>query len=159
MDLKALVSEIVEKAKPKAIEKNLTISFSSDDSGAPYTFNGDKGKIGDNVLRNVIDNSINYTSTGSISVSLKKDPSTTLGAGGKFVIAVKDTGIGITEEDKKRLFTEGGHGKDSQKINVHSTGYGLFIAKNIVEAHGGTIRAESEGASKGSTFIIELPVQ
>src|SRR3989344_2298222 len=101
-DLKALAEEIVEKAKPKAVDKGLTISFSSDDSGAPYTSNGDKGKIGDNVLRNVIDNSINYTSTGSIVVSLKKDPSTTLGAGnGKFVIAVKDTGIGITEEDKK----------------------------------------------------------
>ncbi|MDE1919073.1 MAG: HAMP domain-containing histidine kinase [Patescibacteria group bacterium] len=71
---------------------------------------------------------------------------------------MKDTGIGITEEDKKRLFTEGGHGKDSQKVNVHSTGYGLFIAKNIVEAHGGTIRAESEGAGKGSTFIVELPI-
>ena len=38
------------------------------------------------------------------------------------------------------------------------TGYGLFIAKNIVEAHGGTIRAESLGAGKGSTFIVELPV-
>jgi signal transduction histidine kinase len=149
-DLKVLVSEIVEKAKPKADEKSLAISFSSDDSGAPYTFNGDKGKLGDNVLRNVIDNSINYTSTGSISVSLKKENQ-------KFVIAVKDTGIGITDEDKKRLFTEGGHGKDSQKINVHSTGYGLFIAKNIVEAHGGTIRAESEGEGKGSTFIVELP--
>ena len=150
-DLKALVSEIVEKAKTKADEKNLSVSFSSDDSGAPYTFNGDKGKLGDNVLRNVIDNSINYTSTGSISVSLKKENQ-------KFVIAVKDTGIGITEEDKKRLFTEGGHGENSQKINVHSTGYGLFIAKNIVEAHGGTIRAESEGEGKGSTFIVELPI-
>ena len=37
---------------------------------------------------------------------------------------VKDTGVGITAEDRKWLFTEGGHGKDSQKINVHSTGYG-----------------------------------
>lgn len=43
------------------------------------------------------------------------------------------------------------------KINVYSTGYGLFIAKNIVEAHGGTIAAYSEGAGKGSTFVVELP--
>ena len=57
----------------------------------------------------------------------------------------------------KRLFTEGGHGKDSIRTNVHSTGYGLYIAKTIVEAHGGTIRAESEGAGRGSTFIVEFP--
>jgi len=112
---------------------------------------GDKAELGDHVLRNVIDNSISYTPTGAIDVSLKK-------AAGKIVVAVRDTGVGITEEDKQRLFTEGGHGKDSQTINVHSTGYGLYIAKNIVEAHGGTIRAESAGAGKGSTFIIELPI-
>ncbi|MDP1706990.1 MAG: ATP-binding protein [bacterium] len=150
-DLKALAEEVIDKAKSKAEEKGLVLSFSSDDSGAPYTFNGDKGKIGDNVLRNIIDNSINYTPHGSVDVSLKKENN-------KFVISVKDTGVGITEEDKKMLFTEGGHGKDSQKVNVHSTGYGLFIAKNIVEAHGGTIRAVSDGAGKGSVFSIEFPV-
>ena len=55
------------------------------------------------------------------------------------------------------LFTEGGHGKDSIKVNVHSTGYGLFIAKEVVEAQGGKIWAESEGQGKGSTFIVEFP--
>jgi len=40
---------------------------------------------------------------------------------------------------------------------MHSTGYGLYIAKQIVEAHGGTIRAESLGAGKGATFTVELP--
>ncbi len=150
VDLKALAEEVVQKAKPTAESKGLALSFSADDAGAPYTFSGDKGKIGDNVFRNIIDNSVNYTPSGSVAVSLKKE-------NGKFIFNVKDTGIGITEEDKKRLFTEGGHGKDSQKVNVHSTGYGLFIAKNIVEAHGGSIRAESEGAGKGATFIVELP--
>jgi len=157
-DLKALAAEVTEKLKPVAEGKGLALTFSADDTGTPYIFTGDKGKIGDNVFRNIIDNSINYTPSGSVAVSLKKDPSTGLGAGGKFIFTVKDTGIGITEEDKKRLFTEGGHGKDSQKVNVHSTGYGLFITKNIVEAHNGTIRAESEGEGKGATFIVELPI-
>ena len=150
-DLKALAAEVTEKLKPIAEGKGLTLTFSADDAGAPYTFAGDKGKIGDNVLRNVIDNSINYTPSGSVAISLKKEND-------KFVFSVKDTGIGITEEDKKRLFTEGGHGKNSQTVNVHSTGYGLFIAKNIIEAHSGTIRAESEGEGKGATFVVELPV-
>ena len=66
--------------------------------------------------------------------------------------------MGITDEDKANLFTEGGHGKDSIKVNVDSTGYGLFIAKQVTEAHGGTIRAESEGAGKGSEFVVMMPL-
>ena len=147
-DLKALAAEAVEKAKSKAEQKELTLSFSADE--ASYQMTGDKVQINDHVLRNLIENSINYTPSGSVAVSLKR-------AGTKIVFAVKDTGIGITEEDKKRLFTEGGHGKDSQKVNAHSTGYGLYIAKQITEAHGGTIRAESEGQGNGSTFIVEFP--
>lgn len=148
-DFKALAAAAVEKVRPAAELKELTLSFVADE--ASYQMTGDKVQINDHVLRNLIENSINYTPSGSVAVSLKR-------AGTKIVFAVKDTGIGITEEDKKHLFTEGGHGKDSQKVNVHSTGYGLYIAKNIVEAHGGTIRAESEGEGKGSKFVVELPV-
>lgn len=150
-DLKELVAKAVERAKPAAEKKGLALTFLVQEMGTPYTLTGDKAQINDHVLRNIIDNSINYTPSGSVTVSLKKE-------NGKFVFAVKDTGIGITEEDKKRLFTEGGHGKDSQRVNVHSTGYGLFIAKSITEEHGGTIRAESEGQGKGSTFVVEFPV-
>lgn len=149
-DLKALIAEVIEKEQSMANGKGLTLSFSADDSGTPYAMSGDKEKVGENVFRNIIENSIHYTPAGTITTSLKKE-------GKSFVFSIKDTGIGITEEDKKRLFTEGGHGKDSQRVNVHSTGYGLYIAKNIILAHGGTIRAESEGENKGSTFIIEFP--
>jgi signal transduction histidine kinase len=148
-DLAALVKETVEKEKPTAEGKKLALLL--DIEGEGYQMTGDGPQIADHVLRNLIENSINYTPTGSIHVSLKK-------AGGKYVFAVSDTGIGISPEDKARLFTEGGHGKDSQKVNVHSTGYGLFIAKQIVEAHGGTIRAESEGPGQGSTFTAEFPI-
>lgn len=147
-DLKALTAEAVEKVRAMAEKKGLEVFFTADESS--YQMVGDRTQISDHVLRNLIDNSINYTPSGSIDVSLKKE-------NGKIIFSVKDTGVGITEEDKKRLFTEGGHGKDSQRINVHSTGYGLYIAKNIITAHGGTIRAESEGAGKGSTFIVEFP--
>ena len=147
-DLKELVAGAAEKAKLAAEQKGLTLTFTADEGS--YQMMGDKAQISDHVLRNLIDNSINYTSSGSVSVSLKKDA-------GKLVLIVEDTGIGITEEDKQRLFTEGGHGKDSQTVNAHSTGYGLYIAKQITEAHNGTIRAESEGAGKGSTFVVEFP--
>ncbi len=147
-DLKELVAEMVEKAKQAAEQKGLALSFAADD--ASYQMVGDKEQIRNHVLRNLVDNAINYTPSGSISFSLKKE-------GAQILLSVQDTGVGISEEDKKRLFTEGGHGKDSQKINAHSTGYGLFIAKQITEAHGGTIRAESEGPGKSSTFIVEFP--
>jgi signal transduction histidine kinase len=147
-DLKALASEAVERSRILAEKKGLALSFHAEEGD--YQMTGDKAQLSDHVLRNLIDNSINYTPSGSIAVSLKKE-------NGKLIFSVKDTGVGITDEDKKRLFTEGGHGKDSQTINVHSTGYGLFIAKQITEAHGGTIRAESEGQSKGSTFVVEFP--
>jgi signal transduction histidine kinase len=148
-DLRALVASAVEKAKSVAEQKGLMLSFTADEGA--YEMNGDKAQINDHVLRNLIENSINYTPTGTVAVSLKREND-------KFILTVKDTGVGISAEDKKRLFTEGGHGKDSQKVNVHSTGYGLYIVKQITEAHGGTVRAESEGAGKGSTFIVELPV-
>lgn len=147
-DLKALVAESVERTRPLAEKKGLTIALAVDD--ASYQMTGDKAQIGDHVLRNLIDNAVNYTPSGSIAVSLTKE-------NGKCIFAVKDSGVGITVEDKKRLFTEGGHGKDSIKVNVHSTGYGLYIAKTIVEEHKGTIRAESAGEGKGSTFIVEFP--
>ena len=149
-DLSALIAGVIEKEQSMAARKKILLSFSADDSGAPYTMSGDKEKLAENVFRNIVQNSINYTPTGAITATLKK-------VGKSFVFTIKDTGIGITEEDKKHLFTEGGHGKDSQKVNVHSTGYGLYIAKNIIVAHGGTIRAESEGTGKGTTFIVELP--
>ena len=72
-DLKAVAESVVEKAKLNASDKGLALTFSADDIGAPgfdklttsYTFNGDKEKLGDNVFRNIIDNSINYTPSGS----------------------------------------------------------------------------------------------
>ena len=84
-----------------------------------------------------------------------RSPRVTCNAG---LFSIHYRGVGITPEDMKNLFTEGGHGKDSVKVNVHSTGYGLYIAKKIVEAHGGKIWAESGGKGKGSRFVVEFPV-
>ncbi len=150
-DFAALVKKWAEKLKPVAEKKGLTLSLTIDETAGSYTLIGDESQTGDHVLRNLIENAINYTPTGSISLSLAKK--------GPFaVFTVADTGVGISTEDRRRLFTEGGHGKDSLKINAHSTGYGLFIAKNIIEAEGGTVRAESEGPGKGSQFIVALPL-
>jgi len=79
--------------------------------------------------------------------------------GEKILFSVKDHGIGLTSEDKKILFTEGGRGKDSVKVNVDSTGYGLYTVKLVVDSHKGRVWAESEGPGKGSQFYIELDAE
>ena len=100
---------------------------------------------------NLLQNSILYTKEGKITIELSKNNN-------KILLSVKDTGIGITEEDKKNLFTEGGRGKDSVKTNVDSTGYGLYSTKLIIDAHKGKIWAESEGEGKGSQFFVEFEI-
>jgi signal transduction histidine kinase len=146
-DLKALIDEIAAGLKSAADAKGLTLAVHTGD--APLMFTGDRGQLA-NAFKNLIDNSIKYTPKGAVEVSLGKD-------GGDVRFEVSDTGVGITPEDMEHLFTEGGHGKESQKVNVESTGFGLYIVKNIIEAHKGRVWAESEGTGKGSRFIVELP--
>jgi len=146
MDLKHLILDVVSEQKKNAEAKGL--SFETDIREGDYNISGDSFQI-KNVIKNLIDNSIKYTPAGKITVSLSKTD-------GKILFSVKDTGVGLTKEDKEKLFTEGGKGKNSQKINIDSTGFGLFIAKNIIEAHKGKIWAESEGEGKGSEFRVEL---
>ncbi|MDP3965567.1 MAG: HAMP domain-containing sensor histidine kinase [bacterium] len=143
------VQDVVNSLKPMAQEKGISLEY-TDNTDGPATVNGDENKLRRHVIRNVIDNSIKYTPSGSVHVELSK-------TAGILRMTITDTGVGITAEDMKRLFTEGGHGADSIKVNVHSTGYGLYIAKSITEAHGGKIWAESEGKDRGSRFITELP--
>ncbi|MFA6257105.1 MAG: HAMP domain-containing sensor histidine kinase [Candidatus Paceibacterota bacterium] len=103
------------------------------------------------VIHNLLENSTKYTRQGAISVNLENK-------GEKLLLTVKDTGVGISAEDEKNLFTEGGRGKESIKINVDSTGYGLYSVKLIIDAHKGRVWEHSEGINKGSQFYVELPV-
>lgn len=147
-DLKALVDEIAGDLRGNAEAKGLSLVLET--GSEPLLYPGDRNQLL-NALKNLIDNSIKYTLKGEVRVSLAQK--------GKTVqFMVEDTGVGITPEDMKHLFTEGGHGANSTKVNVESTGFGLYIVKNIIEAHGGTVRAESEGEGKGSRFIAELPI-
>lgn len=147
-DFRDAVIEALNELRPVAEEKGLAIDATAE-KGA-YPFVGDKDKLQEHAIRNLIDNAIQYTPHGTITVELRRVKEF-------YRFSVKDQGVGINEEDMHRLFTEGGHGKESIKVNVHSTGYGLYIAKRIVTAHGGRIWAESGGEGRGATFIVELP--
>jgi signal transduction histidine kinase len=151
-DLKQTVLEVVESVKDSANVKALKIETTIDES-QNYTVNADRSLIVQHVLKNLIENAVNYNiQNGSIWINLsKKDPKTVL-------LVVKDNGHGMTEETKKKLFTAGGHGEDSIKFNVHTSGYGLLIARQTMDAHHGKVDGNSEGKEKGSTFFMELPV-
>lgn len=148
IDFKDIVEKLVVEKRVSAQGRGQEMTLEVQEGD--YTVLGDTFWLKEVVI-NLLENSIRYTKVGKIVVSLSKN-------GSKILFSVKDTGIGITDEDKKNLFTEGGRGKDSVKINVDSTGYGLFSVKLILEAHKGRIWAESEGPGKGSQFFVELPV-
>jgi signal transduction histidine kinase len=147
IDFKEIILKSVEDKKSPAEVKGLKMETEIKDG--MYNITGDPIWLKE-AISNLIENSLKYTKEGKITVGLEKK-------NGKILFYIKDTGVGITPEDKKNLFTEGGRGKDSVKMNVDSTGYGLYSVKLIVEAHQGRIWAESEGAGKGSAFFVELP--
>lgn len=148
IDFKTLVTEMAEKQKSLAEDRKLSFEVKVDDGD--YNTKGDKLQLGQ-AVKNLIDNSIRYTLEGGLSVNLSRK-------GDKILLSVKDTGVGLSEELKPKLFTQGGRDKNSIKININSTGFGLSFVKSVAEAHQGRVWAESEGLNKGSTFYLELPV-
>jgi len=106
------------------------------------------------VVENLISNAIKYTPEGgAIEVILSTDD-------GYAVLKVKDTGMGISPEQMKELFVKYHRGTSKHVRTIRGTGLGLFIVKEIVEAHGGTITPDSEGVpGKGTTFTMRIPLQ
>lgn len=104
------------------------------------------------VVDNLVNNAIKFSGANEkIKVSLQKK-------GKQAVIKVADSGPGLTRDDLKNLFRKFTSLSAEPTGGESSTGLGLFIAKEIVQAHGGTLSAESEGKGKGSCFTIELPL-
>ena len=149
IDFKEIILKTFAEKKIQAEERGLQMESKIHDSKDDiYSVLGDVFWLRE-AINNLIDNAIKYTKEGKITINLED-------GNGKIKFSIKDTGIGITDEDKKSLFTEGGRGKDSVKMNVDSTGYGLYSVKLIIEAHKGKVWAESEGPGKGSAFYVEL---
>jgi signal transduction histidine kinase len=149
-DLKESVAHIFTEHRRDGEAKGLAMRFNAKEGA--YPVEGDARKIEHNVIRNLVDNAIRYTPQGFVEMMLTKTEVMAR-------LEVHDSGVGITREDMARLFTQGGHGTDSKKVNPSSTGFGLFVAKRIVEAHGGRIWAESGGANSGTRFFLELPLR
>lgn len=98
------------------------------------------------VLTNLLGNAVDHTGDGTVSVSVRASTD-------EVVFAVSDTGSGIAPQDLERVFDRFWQADDPAG---RGTGLGLAIARGIVEAHGGTIHAESR-VGRGSTFSFRLP--
>lgn len=103
------------------------------------------------VISNMIDNSLKYTSKGSVTITLEKHPECV-------AVVIKDTGMGIDPKDIPHLFKKFERGTGAEKVNVSSTGLGLFVGQKFAEAHGGAITVYSAGKGQGATFTLELPI-
>ncbi|MDE2173310.1 MAG: hypothetical protein KGJ31_01785 [Patescibacteria group bacterium] len=130
-----------------AKNKNIRLTFDLPQSPLPAKF--DRGNLAF-AIENLIDNAIKYTPNGgSVSVRAARD-------GNKVLVSVSDTGIGISREDQAQLFEKFFRGKTAVHMFTDGSGLGLFIAKKIVEGHGGTISlAPREGG--GTEATITLP--
>ncbi len=136
------IIEVNAQAKNVELIKNIPASLPA------LPFDEERLKL---ALENVIGNAVKYTpASGQVTVAVSLDAA-------NFSLVVSDTGIGIAPADKKRLFDKFFRANNALKHDTEGTGLGLYIARNIIAAHHGTITFNSE-VNQGTTFIITLPL-
>jgi len=148
-DIGKLINECVNNLIYLADKRELSLELNVQEN---IFIQIDKNKI-TKVIKNIVSNAIKNTPPrGIVSINLKRMK--------KYIeISIKDTGVGLTETELGRIFQKFGkierYGKDFD-VDIEGPGLGLYLAKKIIEMHGGKIWADSEGINKGATFIIEL---
>lgn len=146
-----LVAESVEGMKLRAEEKGLAISFECKIKGMEF-FHADAFRIRQ-ILDNLVSNAIKYTDQGSVTIQAQV--SKILGKP-TLTLSVKDTGKGMTDEEKQKVFQAFTRLKSAQ--GIEGTGLGLSITQELVSLLGGEIILHST-LGKGSTFIVTIPIE
>ena len=148
VDMDKLIENALADLKPLADEKNISLQYRRDPAGLSEVF-GDRNLV-EQVLINLLSNAIKYSPKGaSAGVAVAQQ-------NGVVAVSVQDTGLGIPKEAIPRLFEKFYRVRHEDRKDIIGTGLGLSLAKQIMEAHGGTIRVESEHG-KGSTFTFTIP--
>jgi len=147
VDLKALIDETTRLNQPQAAAKDIELSTNLPEQDLVLQADGPKLE---QVLNNLISNAVKFSLPGTrVQVTLREEPDLV-------VLSVSDQGQGIPEREMGRLFQPFGRTSVRSTGGERSTGLGLAIAKNIVEAHRGHIEAQSK-VKQGSTFTVTLP--
>ncbi|HLJ92109.1 MAG TPA: PAS domain S-box protein [Gemmataceae bacterium] len=149
VELATVVNSAVEASRP-LIEKwghELTVELPSE----PVYLDADQTRLAQ-VLLNLLNNAAKYTEQGGrIWLTAERE-------GESVVIRVKDTGIGIPQEILPRIFEMFTQVDRSLERSQGGLGIGLTLVQSLVEMHGGTVEAHSDGPGKGSEFVVQLPV-
>ncbi len=147
IDLKKIIYSIYDSFSLAAEEKNIKIKLNLGESDNYFAYGGeDQIK---QVIANFIDNAIKYTQqNGTVDIYIRENQ-------GSYIVSVKDSGVGLSEEDSKRVFERFFRADRSRNKKNGGFGLGLSIAKNIIESFEGKIGVESE-LGKGSNFWFTL---
>jgi len=147
VDLKAIAGNAMKILEKKIKGKGLTLDAAIPDD-LPLFF-GEPFKL-EQMLINLLDNAVRYTEKGGIRLAIRAE-------GGRLLIRVQDTGIGISKEHLPRIFERFYVADKSRARELGGTGLGLSIVKHIVLLHNGNIRVNSE-PGVGTEFEITLPL-
>ena len=146
LNLVEILGEISEDIKPAVEDKNLALIIRIPQKLPPIL--GDRYRL-EQVLKNLAVNAVKFTDQGSITIKAKEEEK-------QILISVEDTGIGIADDELKKIFTKFYQVYTSNDRKSEGAGLGLFICREIITKHNGKIWAESK-SGKGSKFVMEIP--
>lgn len=143
-----LVLGAIEEMRPQAEAAGIALDATA---GPAFTLRGDGVRLGQ-VVHNLLGNALRYTPPGGrVEVSLTREGDTA-------VLAIADDGGGIDPAFLPHVFERFRQGERKRAAGSKGLGVGLFIVRHIVELHGGTVTAASEGRGRGARFVVRLPL-
>jgi two-component system phosphate regulon sensor histidine kinase PhoR len=156
LDLRPIIDRALSTIKPIADKNGHRLVLSIDDRLPPVA--GDEGRLMQ-VLTNLLDNAVKYTPAGGTITVNSRLVDGSAGTSDKAIeLIVSDTGIGIPEQDRHRVFERFYRVDKARSRELGGTGLGLAIVKHIVEGHGGQVWVEANHPH-GSKFVVRLPIR
>lgn len=143
-----VVKAVVESCQITAQRKNITIHYTAAPHLPEVLVDAQKLKL---AIQNLLENAIKYSrAKDKVTITLKSNKT-------EVILAIHDSGIGMSQETQDKIFVKFYRGKEASNLEPTGSGLGLYIVRNVVEKHGGTIDFTST-LGKGSTFYLHLPV-
>ncbi|PJE73538.1 MAG: hypothetical protein COV02_02060 [Candidatus Terrybacteria bacterium CG10_big_fil_rev_8_21_14_0_10_41_10] len=145
VDLEKLLVKIKDDSKKEADEKGLELNFIKTKAKISPIISDEFYLT--QAIANIVDNAIKYTKTGKIDIMLDEDKK-------KVILKIKDTGVGIPEGDKNRMFGKFERARNARDMYTDGSGLGLFISKEIIDAHSEASIKFNSKENEGTEFII-----
>ena len=150
VEIGTVVSAAIETLRPAAAAKDITVTLHADTE--PGLVSGDRDRL-QQIVWNLLSNAIKFTPQGGrVDIALRKGDS-------EFEMVITDTGKGITSDFLPLVFDRFRQADGSITRKFTGLGLGLSIVRHLVELHGGTVTAASDGENKGATFTVRLPAR